>query len=252
VVRTLDPSNVVDDFVARIKDAKSRSDVEYGAIPRNATDKLARQRGLVSDFAFRLGGEWELFQHRWHIAVISRAPTQFITSLQSSLDDAVAALPGHGIVPALNSFHPKYPKRLPADTIESLLDGSGYNITFRTVGEWKTATTRDFTKEYSSRVARIANAPDDACVLELVKAVRNFIAHRSTQSRATLNACIAARTVPSQGPGLVGSPNVGLARGGAKRVLDVGVYLQGRAAKGMPRRVTVLTDRLQAIASTLR
>jgi len=206
----------------------------------------------VSDFAFRLGGEWELFQHQWHIAVISKEPATFVAALQSKLDSAVAALPGHGVVPALNSFRPKYPARLPADSIESLLDGSGFNITFRSVPEWKTAAARDFTRTYSSRVTRIANTPEDACVLELVKAVRNFLAHESAQSRATLNACIATRPSSAQSPGLIGASNAGLVRGNGKRVLDVGVYLQGRAAQGMPRRVTVLTNRLETIASTLR
>ncbi|MGN8244764.1 hypothetical protein ACTHAM_001869 [Cellulomonas soli] len=252
MVRTLEPSNVVDDFVAHIRDAKARSDLEYHAIPGNAADRLTRQRGLVSDFAFRLGGEWELFQHRWHIAVISKAPATFVASLQAKLDTAVAELPGHGIVPGLNSFHPEYPTRLPSDTIESLLDSSGYNITFRSIADWKSATARDFTRPYSSRVARIANTPEDACVLELVKAVRNFIAHGSTQSRATLNACIATRPTLTQGPGLVGASNAGLARGNIKRVRDVGVYLRGSADQGMPRRVTVLTNRLEAIAATLR
>ncbi|WP_263120720.1 hypothetical protein [Cellulomonas sp. RIT-PI-Y] len=251
MARTLEPSNVVVDFVTRVKDAKSRSDVEYNSIPTTDPKKLTRQRGLVCDLAFRLGGEWEIFQHRWHIAVISKAPSRFVSSLQSDLDAAIAALPGRGIVPGLSSFQPKYPKRLPSDTIESLLDTSGRNITFPSVDRWKTAASRDFTSTYSSRVARIANTPEDACVLELLKAVRNFLAHGSKQSRATLNACIASRPASSQGPGLVGPSNAGLARGGVKSVRDVGVYLQGRAAQGMPRRMTVLTDRLEAIALTL-
>ena len=252
MVRTLEPAKVVDDFVTRIRDAKARSDVEYKAIPYAAHDKLRRQRGLVSDFAFRLGGEWELFQHRWHIAVVSKEPAAFVARLQDLLDEAVAKLPGHGVVPVLNSFRPKYPTRLTADTIEALLDGSGYNITFKSVSDWKKGAAQDFTNRYNGRVARIAGNAEDTCVLDLVKAVRNFIAHKSDLSRMTLNERIAARATPSQGSGLIGEVNAGLARGPGKRVLDVGVYLQGRAAPGFPRRVTVLTDRLASVALSLR
>src|SRR5690606_25157096 len=116
--------------------------VELAAIPTADKHRLARRRGLVSDLGFRIGTEWELFQHRWHIACISKEPSVFVATLQMKLDAAVGDLPGQGLVPGLTGFRPTYPKRLTADQIEDLLDGSGWNITFRTLEEWKRETRK--------------------------------------------------------------------------------------------------------------
>jgi len=252
VVNTLNPNGVVDDFIARIRAAERRSDVEYAAVPRGDKHKLARQRGVVSDLAFRLGGELELFQHRWHIAVISKEPATFVAGLQKRLDEAVKNLPGHGLVPGLANLHLAYPSRLTADQIETLLDGNGWNITFTTLDAWQKAAGKDFTSRYRAAVGRVANAPEDACVLELVKATRNFIAHGSDKSRREFNACVAPRSVAQEGPGLTGNVNSALARGTVKSVRSVGVYLQGRATPGASRRISALTDRLAVVAAQLK
>lgn len=162
MARTLDPNGVVDDFVARLVATKARTDVACAAIPSGASGRLALQRGLVSDLAFRMGGEWELFQHRWHIAVISKEPARFVGTLQGQLDQAVDGLPGHGLVAALGTFKPTYPSRLRSDQIEALLDGDGYNITFPTLDTWRRQAGKHFTPTYAGRVARLVDeTPED-------------------------------------------------------------------------------------------
>ncbi|ACZ22780.1 hypothetical protein Sked_28780 [Sanguibacter keddieii DSM 10542] len=252
MVNTLNPNDPIADFTADVQAVKQRHEnIQIALKAANASG--ADKKGATADYIFRVGGEFELFQHRWHIAAISKKPSKFVASLNQTLATKVQALPGHGIISALGSLSLAYPAWLTAEQIETLLDESERNVTFKDVAEWKKAASKQLDSPFDSKVAQIAQSLEDTWALNLLKSTRNVIAHSSKSSLKDLNTRLAPHS-PTNPDGITGSANAKLSRGVTngvpKKVGDVSVYLH--AVQGGERRADVLADRVVAIVNKLQ
>lgn len=248
MVNTLNPNKVIDEFIARVREAELRHKNVQSALA--ATGSLRKdQKGATVDFIFRVGGEFELFQHNWMIATISKKPSQFVSRLNKELADEAKKLPGHGYVTALGSLSLTYPRRPTADQIESLLDKSGQNVTFRDVSSWRSSAVKDLAPPYIGKLSRIERTPEDVWPLDLLKSVRNAIAHGSARSKRDLNRRLAPYSATNK-TGCIGALNAPLRRTGTTQVRDVSTYLYAAVPGG--RRVDVLVDRVVDVVDKLR
>ena len=135
------------------------------------------------------------------------------------------------------------PSHLSVAQIRALLDEDGWNITFSgsadlvvKAGNWLPAgDAQKFT----------ALTPADLALLDGLKAMRNFPAHRSTSSRSAMNAALTA---------LANHPPLApLAKNGAREVHSLGKHLRALAPGGMgATRLDVLLRELKLLIAKVR
>lgn len=264
-MRTLEPDTVLDRFLRRTTESFDRYTDLYEAVKYDRTTLSLRQ-GLSADVIFRLASDWETFQHEWHITAISKKPIKFRQQLQAELE---AKLEKVSIRPQLEAFHvlqagaPIWTGALSGDQISALADPSGYNVTFASNRTWMKQSATNLDPAFADKVRSIASKPEHACVLEVLRALRNVIAHGSAGSLRLLNGCIAPRTkdntstaggrADDEPVGIVGAQNSFLLRSGGTKIQSVPRYLHGDVeANGKTRRATLLIGRVEEIAEMLR
>jgi hypothetical protein len=245
VARTLDPNRELDDFKDRLESILTRHETIYTLVP--SSEKKLRKT-LAVDAAFRIGTEWELFQHRWHIAAISKAPEKFVATVQSDLDRDIAKVKDR--LEAIQAGSTTVPKKLNATQISKLVDPAGYNLTFADTQAWMEKAGAHLTDRFKSLVVAIGTSAEDTCVLDLVRAVRNYVAHGSDSSRERLNQYI--KTRPPKGDiGITGSKNKALARD-IRGISEIDAYLHSKVGSPAHQRVVVIGKRVLTIAEKLR
>jgi hypothetical protein len=247
------PDFIIDDFQKRLDDSAVRYDAVYKAVANaRPKDQLRLRKGLTTDFAFRIGTEWELFQHRWHVASIARSPEVFIRQQQQTLDLFLAKNTAARHI--LLTLHPdavQIPSRLTLGTVDALIDPDGYNVTFKDPASWANMTANHLSEEYAAKVKTVVSDRELNCVLVLVKTLRNVLAHGSTASLADLNSAV-LMTEGDKGRGLVGDVNRPLARAGTKKIQEPAVYLHAWLHAYELRRVGYLSRRIMAASEALR
>lgn len=264
-MRTLEPDTVLERFLERTTDSFDRYTNLYEAVKYDRTTLRLRQ-GLTADVAFRLASDWEIFQHEWYIAAISKKPTKFRQRVQTDMEAKLEKMSLRPQLEALEVLQPGSPiwtGALSGEQIAALADPSGYNVTFASNRAWLKESAINLDSVFVDKVRSIASKPEHACVLDVLRALRNVIAHGSSGSVRRLNACIAPRPkgkLNSAGGGndeepvgLVGAANSFLLRPGGRKIQSVPRYLHGDVeASGKTRRVTLLIGRIEEIAEMLR
>jgi hypothetical protein len=251
VVRTLNPDAVVDQFINGVGAARDRYLAIYEVLARAEGTDLTLRKSLTADFAFRVGTEWELFQHRWHLAAISKRPATFVSLVQKRLDVGLEKGEARHILETLWADVTTVHRRLSVDQIDALIDPDGYNVTFKDGQAWAAEAGKHLDPHHADLVRNIVSDPQNESLVALVKAVRNAIAHNSANSLDLLNSHIRSRPVGERG-GLVGAINAPLLRDGSVRVRDVPTYLHGWSAAARSRRVTYMATRIVEVAELLR
>lgn len=249
VANALNPNGAIDEFKTQAASSIARFNDLIAAIGNNDAS-LELRRGLAGDAAFKLGTLWEIFQHKWHIATISRRPGVLRQRVQGELDEALKKGPAAHIIKSLAPVALTVPNRLRVAEIESLIDPDGYNLSFNDCEVWARRASTDLDPAYANLVRAIVGDATNASLIALVKAARNALAHSSAGSMQTLND--AARVQPTAGGnGLVGQSNAALARDG-NRIRDIGTYLYAWVHTAQTRRIHILHQRLPEIAERLR
>lgn len=247
-----DPNRPLDAFIAGVVEMEARYADTYQAVSDHVKNprQLQLRKGLAADFAFRLGSEWELFQHKWHVVAVTASPDKFVTAQQASLDGGIKKANIDHFVKLLHGGALTIPSRPKQAEVEALLDPRGFNVTFDSCETWMTEAARDLDTVYADKVKGIVATSPDSCVLDLLKAVRNALAHGSGGSLSRLNEMVKERP-PGEKVGLTGSVNDGLKRD-TNQIRDVAVYLHGRAPGSAKQRVQKLAQRVREIAEQLR
>lgn len=243
----LDPNREIEEFLARTSTSHERHLRVVEAID-DAPDRASLRKGLAVDAMFRLGVEWELLQHRWHVAAISRDPSKVI----AREIEHIAAVQGKVRKNSARVFdvsiNHRKPTRLKQSEIEQLVDPQDRNLGFADMQAWRRVATKDLASIYVERVCRLADDPKSASFLDLVKSMRDYIAHGSRDASRRLNRMVAPRIDGEAG--LVGSINEPLARA-QNGIRDLGTYLNDL---GYPatNRLDLIHLRVQGLAEKLR
>lgn len=222
-----------------------RHEAIYALVP-TAEKKL--RKTLAVDAAFRIGTEWELFQHRWHIAAISKAPEIFVATVQADLNRDLVKVKDR--LEAIQPGSTTVPTKPNATQISKLVDPAGYNLTFVDTQAWMDKAGAHLTDKFKKLVVGIGTSAEDTCVLDLVRAVRNYVAHGSDSSRERLNLYIKTRALKGE-IGIVGVKNRSLARD-VKGISEIDAYLHSKVGSPAHQRVVVIGRRVLEIAEKLR
>lgn len=254
-MKKLSPDRELDTFRKRASDSYRRYVELYEAVGASSSATDLR-RGLATDAAFRLGTEWESLQHRWHIAAISVRPHRLIeqhltmvSKRVSSLDEATRDVFGVSVTPSKKTS-------LTRAEIESLVNDDGKNVTFRDSAEWAKKSAGVLAGTCNARIKTITQDETQSSLLDLLKALRNAIAHGSTNATGLLT-----HNVRPRGDGLVGLVGAQnepfVIRKSSPR--DLGKYLhawthdpQTDRLKAEGSRMTLLHRRVLAISENLR
>jgi hypothetical protein len=84
----MSPNQVIADLLATAQASFDRYTALYSAVEMTGNDPALR-KGLTVDLTFDFATERELFQHRWHLAAVSKRPSVFISWAQTSIDDGL-------------------------------------------------------------------------------------------------------------------------------------------------------------------
>jgi hypothetical protein len=178
MANALSPDRVIDDFQKRVSNLDGRFQELLDLVQlrklalRDPSGNLPLQRAMAEDAAFRLGGEWELFQHRWHIAAISVKQSTFRKRIQKDLSVALEKGPIRSILESLPPDSLTVPSRFTAVQIEALVDSEGFNLSFHSGDVWARKADTDLEPEHAKLVKAIVADGATSSLVELVKAMR--------------------------------------------------------------------------------
>ncbi len=202
-MRTQVPKTISTDLLAAIQDVESAHMAVEAGVPGDPHRKLVTEYLFVATAALLEGFISDLF-----VAYINRTSDTFRKHLlkqitfSSSDDFAKRALQHVGNeMPHLN-----------VDQIRHILDPRGYNLTFDTTAEMKTHAGLWLSP---ADAVRFTGCSKQQCAfIDSVKAVRNFLAHRSQSADDKMQEALNAADLPTD------------QKRGAKKVLDVGAHLR--------------------------
>jgi hypothetical protein len=196
-----------------------------------------RDLSLLSEMIFHsLYVEFECFVSDLVLAYINRDPSAYQSDLFARVKDSVLLKFGDWTASRLAL---KAERNIKIDEIEQLIDPREFNITFKNVNDLKSKANRWICPVYSAGIAGISTV--DTRLIDTTHSIRDFIAHQSVHSKASMNNML--RTVD----GGSSCPNAGL--GSTQNIHNVGSFL--KALVGNQRRVLRYADRLLSIAANL-
>jgi hypothetical protein len=79
-------------------------------------------------------------------------------------------------------------KHIPYSEIQGLIDPNNRNLTFKNAAEMKTKSNELLSRAYSKKINSCSQ--HDEQLIDTAKAIRNYIAHRSTGARDYMNQCL--------------------------------------------------------------
>ncbi len=107
-------------------------------------------------------------------------------------------------------------KHIKAADVRSLVDSKGYNVSF---GDAATLNKRSKEWLHANEAKRFTLTPTDSLLFDAVKAIRDYLAHRSDSSLAAMNIALVSVEGKLQ--------NKGLGRG-QKKVISAGSFLKAK------------------------
>lgn len=222
-MRTQDPANIHTDFDAAMVDVGTAFDAAEANVPDDASKKLLAEYAFVSAAALLEGFISDLF-----VAYINHDFERFRAHLLNRVtidasDDYAKRAKDHMVTSMPN---------LNVEQIRNVLDPSAYNVTFPTTAKMKEAAGKWLAVADKQR---FTNATAQQCAfIDFVKAMRNFLAHRSQASDNSMQESLVAPDLPAA------------LKRNQNNVADVGAYL--RALKDDQTRFKHFTDAVSNLA----
>jgi hypothetical protein len=226
-MRTLDPKIIREDYLAGVIDVRTTWDAVLATGLSYDGKKLVAEYSFLAAAILLEGYISDLFT-----AYINQNDARFKTELINKMKIDTSDLHAK----AATSFAAILIQgRLTQSEIRKIIDPRDFNITFVTTAEMKAAAGRWLATGYKNRFTSITGP--QAAVMECIKAMRNFLAHRSTSARDTMQTALAKSNLPAS-----------LKRGGHE-IHDVGSYLT--AQSGGSTRIAQYLTYLESIGTVL-
>lgn len=234
-MRKINPADVIDDFKLQLDDLSSYFDRVAAVLAGTKTEQsdlslLAEQTFVSAAVAF------ESFLSDLFVAFINRDSSKLQSEYEFRIKDSVKSKFAQWHADQLKFSTVKH---LSVDKIIEIMDKDGRNITFPAAVKMKAETSAWLHKDYADLFKNLT-AKDEA-VVDCMKAVRDFIAHRSDSAKNKMNDELKK----------IGNtfPNENLGRG-LQKVHYIGSFL--KAEFQAKRRVKLYWERLKDIAEALR
>ena len=235
-MRKVDPAGVKSDF----NDFAVERLAHFGRLEilLKGTAHEKRDLSLLSEMTLHSAYvAFEVFLSDLMLAYINRDFSVYQQDLKSRIDASISSKFGSAAASRTNF---SVSKHISVQDLEQLIDPTGWNLTFKDVAELKRKFASWVLAVHGAGVAALSAS--DTRLIDTTRAIRNFIAHGSTGSKAIMN--VSLLTI-STGPGCI---NASLPRGPHK-IDDVGAYL--KSFSNGKRRLLTYIERLQAIAAGL-
>lgn len=170
----LDPRRIRDNFAESVQ----RIYGLYANLKDKATD--AERSVLAEQTLVSLAVSFETFTSDLVVALICKQPGPYLRSLSEDMKRALLSTSySHPQIQYLASDVPKQPS---TDELRQIILGSGDNLAFP-----ETQRLGEFLSKRLARDLVFEIEKEDAVFLDLLKALRNFCAHRSPKAARVLN-----------------------------------------------------------------
>jgi hypothetical protein len=228
-MRTANPNSIRDDFVAALADVRTTFISAENSNIAGGGKKLITEFSFLSAAILLEGYISDLF-----VAYINRDDTAF-----------AAHLVGHMKIETNDPFATEAKgfasisirKHLTTAEIRSVLDSKDYNVTFPTVAAMKAGAGKWLSNADKLHFHNISAA--HGAVIEATKAIRNFLAHRSPASKATMQNALTNAHLPAD------------LRRGQHQIKDAGSFLRAKPTPPQPHRLALYLTQLEQIATSL-
>lgn len=210
----LNPINVADAFQNEIDLLLAYYDRATRALGGSATESsdislLNEQVFLSASISFE-GALSDLF-----FAYVNKDSSCFVAAKEQKIKASLAENFGAWYASKISIPHLKHIK---AEDLYPLLDPRGYNITFQNTRNMIAQARKNLIPAYAAKYTAIT--PAQRKLADCVKAVRNYIAHRSDSGFVLMTKALASLST---------GPYVDLSRSESRRVISVGAYLKSLA-----------------------
>lgn len=228
-MRTRDPNNIKSDYLDGLQDIENAFASMAGAALNEAHKNLLAEYSFLGASVLMEGFVSDLF-----VAYVNRDNSAFVGYLTQKMEidtsDAYAKR-------AKDIASIDIKSHLTQETIREILDPHGYNVAFRDSGHLKERAGLWLTSVYKSRMHTLTSG--NCAVFDTVKAVRNFLAHRSAAAKNTMQDSLVNPDLPS------------VLQRGSKHVHKVGYYLDSRPRPGGPHRLESYLTECRSLANVL-
>lgn len=225
-MRTADPTNIKTDFLSGL------TDVEIVLANVTGVPLPVSSKNLIAEYSF-LGASvlLEGYVSDLFVAYINKKSGPFVSALTGKMkvesDDSFAKR-------AISLATVDIASHLTLDKIRNILDPKGWNVTFATSADMKAKAGTWLDAPYSAYFTGMSAR--HCALLEATKAIRNYLAHRSSASQATMQAALANADLTA-----------GFMRG-ANQVHKVGSFLDSTPAGSTKTRLQFYLSELKSIA----
>ena len=187
-MRTADPTNIKNDFLVGLQEIQE----VFTAVDTPGVGITLAQKYLVAEYTF-LGASilLEGFISDLFVAYINKDPDVFVQALTGSMDLSSTDEFGKR---AIQFTSTEIKSHLTLDKIREILDPNEYNVTFphesemkKRAGLWLSAKHKGYFNSMKK--------PDYA-LIDATKSVRNYLAHRSTAAKKTMQIALASQNLP--------------------------------------------------------
>ena len=202
-MRTQDPTSIRTDFLVSINDVESAHNAVEAGVQEDGAKKLVTEYLFVASAALLEGYVSDLF-----VAYINRTSEKFREHLLSRMQLETEDEYAKRSVPYVETAMP----HLTVDRIREILDPTGFNVTFYTTADMKGSAGKWLADADKVRFTGISSPL--CAFIDFVKAVRNYLAHRSQSADDKMQVALVAADLPAE----LRRPN--------NNVQDVGVYLR--------------------------
>jgi hypothetical protein len=218
-VRKVKPEAVFDDFAERLSELRTlwlEAAIKLGK-------KMEAQMAELTVLAAVV--QWDEFISKIHVALVNRDTRRFRAYLGEKVIKYVEEKFGKPTVGWVSVKLPDHPSK---EETEQLLDRRGYLPAYDSKELIKRARQRfvdDVAKRFELK-------PGEVAALEAWRALRDFVAHRSSASLITLNQALAAKELPAT-----------MRKPGKKQLRSAGAFLRSTPKDGeMPRLLYYLNE----------
>lgn len=216
--------------------------------------KLQLRRGLAVDYFFRVATDWQVFQDNWSVKALAHKPKRFLDSYQQSLiaDLDRSSLPSRlAVFTEAKITVPSLGSSLLEPRIRQILDAEGRNLEFASSAKWKKWAVDNLADPHKDTLSRALSDDSVSSFLDLVRQLRNYIAHRSSASLKQIQVHATERPAGKQ-VGLTGADNQPILIQRRNNIWDVGVYLDRGIGEPYGTPAQFMARRLNNIAESLK
>ena len=214
----LNPQTVAIEFEAEINKILSYLS-RTSTLLKNTTTEAA-DLSLLNEHVFLTAAiSFESVISDLYFSYINKDSTLFIANKEQAIKKSIEESHGSWYANKISIPHLKH---ISAGDLYPLLDPRGFNITFKNARQMVSQAKKNLHPSFVCKYTAIT--PNQRKIIDVIKAVRNYIAHRSDSAFEVMTKALSS---------LSNGQSSSLGRCSSKRVRSIGAYLKTKTGTGM-------------------